>query len=197
MRTNQAEDKVALVTGASRGIGRATALALASAGTRVIIHYGRSASDADSLRKQIQAVGGLAETVAADLASPDGIPELAEQVRQLAGDRLDILVANAGISKAASIEDHTVQDFDALFATNVRAPFFLVQQLLPLLSRSNPSLGAGALLGRLQPLCATNVLGSLKSGRANSSGCGTRFCHPTTLERGTKNSFHRSDETGR
>jgi len=149
--TNQAEDRVALVTGASRGIGRATALALANAGTRVIIHYGRSASDADSLRKQIQAAGGLAETVAADVASQDGVAELAEQVRRLAGDRLDILVANAGISKAASIEDHTVQDFDSLFATNVRAPFFLVQQLLPLLGEGSSVVLVSSLAARFAP----------------------------------------------
>ena len=151
MRTNQAEGRVALVTGASRGIGRATALALANAGTRVIIHYGRSASDADSLRKQIQAAGGLAETVAADVASQDGVAELAEQVRRLAGDRLDILVANAGISKAASIEDHTVQDFDSLFATNVRAPFFLVQQLLPLLGEGSSVVLVSSLAARFAP----------------------------------------------
>ena len=151
MTTNQAEDRVALVTGASRGIGRATALALANAGTRVIIHYGRSASDADSLRKQIQAAGGLAETVAADVASQDGVAELAEQVRRLAGDRLDILVANAGISKAASIEDHTVQDFDSLFATNVRAPFFLVQQLLPLLGEGSSVVLVSSLAARFAP----------------------------------------------
>jgi 3-oxoacyl-[acyl-carrier protein] reductase len=151
VRTNQAEDRVALVTGASRGIGRATALALANAGTRVIIHYGRSASDADSLRKQIQAAGGLAEAVAADVASPDGVAELAEQVRQLAGDRLDILVANAGISKAASIEDHTVQDFDSLFATNVRAPFFLVQQLLPVLGEGSSVVLVSSLAARFAP----------------------------------------------
>lgn len=151
MTTNQAEGRVALVTGASRGIGRATALALANAGTRVIIHYGRSASDADSLRKQIQAAGGLAETVAADVATPAGVAELAEQVRQLAGDRLDILVANAGISKAASIEDHTVQDFDSLFATNVRAPFFLVQQLLPLLGEGSSVVLVSSLAARFAP----------------------------------------------
>jgi len=140
--------KVALVTGASRGIGRAIALALAKAGTRIIIHYGRSASEADSLRKQIQAVGGLAETVAADVASPDGVAELAQQVRELAGDRLDVLVANAGISRAASIEDDTVQDFDSLFATNVRAPFFLVQQLLPLLGEGSSVVLVSSLAAR-------------------------------------------------
>jgi 3-oxoacyl-[acyl-carrier protein] reductase len=156
--TNKAEDKVALVTGASRGIGRAIALALANAGTRVIIHYGRSASDADSLRKQIQAAGGLAETVSADLASPDGVVELAEQVRKLVGDRLDILVANAGISKAASIEEHTVQDFDSLFATNVRAPFFLLQQLLPLLGEGSSVVLVSSLAARFAPSSSQGAL---------------------------------------
>jgi 3-oxoacyl-[acyl-carrier protein] reductase len=93
--------KIALVTGASRGIGRATAIALADAGVRVIIHYGRSASDAESLLKQIQAAGGEADIASADLAAPDGPANLAKQVRELAGERLDIVVANAGISKAA------------------------------------------------------------------------------------------------
>ena len=124
--------KIALVTGGSRGIGRATALALANAGARVIIHYGRSASEANSLRKEIEASGGQADTLSADLESPDGATNLAKEVREIAGDKLDILVANAGIAKAAPIEEHTVEDFDKLFATNVRAPFFLVQQLLPL-----------------------------------------------------------------
>jgi len=151
MTKNSYEDKVALVTGASHGIGRATAVALANAGTRVIIHYGRSASDANSLRKQIQTAGGLAETVSTDLASPDGAAELAAQVRELAGDRLDILVANAGISKAASIEDHTVHDFDSLFATNVRAPFFLVQQLLPLLGEGSSVVLVSSLAARFAP----------------------------------------------
>ena len=115
--------KVALVTGASRGIGRATALALADAGTRVIIHYGRSGKEADSLLTEIRVGGGHANTVSADLSTPDGAENLAQQVRELVDGRLDVIVANAGIAKAASIEDHTVQDFDELFATNVRAPF--------------------------------------------------------------------------
>ena len=124
--------KTALVTGASRGIGRATAEALAQAGARVIVHYGRSAEEADALVAAIRAAGGSADAAKADLAAPSGAAILAQQVRALVGDHLDIFVSNAGISKAAPIENHTIDDFDNLFATNVRSPFFLVKELLPL-----------------------------------------------------------------
>jgi 3-oxoacyl-[acyl-carrier protein] reductase len=74
-------------------------------------------------------------------------------VRSIAGDRLDVLVLNAGISKSASIADHRVEDFDNLFATNVRGPFFLVQQLLPALGDGSnivviSSLGARMVVGK-------------------------------------------------
>jgi 3-oxoacyl-[acyl-carrier protein] reductase len=127
------QDKTVLVTGASRGIGRATATALARAGAHVLVHYGRSAHEAKSLVSEIQAKGGRAEAISADLGTPNGAALLAKQARSIAGDRLDVLVLNAGISKAARIADYTVEDFDNLFATNVRSPFFLVQQLLPIL----------------------------------------------------------------
>jgi NAD(P)-dependent dehydrogenase (short-subunit alcohol dehydrogenase family) len=81
-------------------------------------------------------------------------------VRAIIGDRLDILVANAGTSKAASIEDYTVEDFDNLFAVNVRAPFFLVQQLLPIMHEGSSivllsSLAARAVVGTLSAYAAT------------------------------------------
>ena len=126
-------NKTALVTGASRGMGRATALALAADGARVIVHYGRNADEAKAVVDQIRAAGGRADAVGADLGAPDGAYRLASQVRDLVGSRLDILVLNAGISKAATFEEMTVADFDNLFAVNVRAPYFLVQQLLPIL----------------------------------------------------------------
>ena len=125
------QGKTALVTGASRGIGRATASALAEAGAHVLVHYGRSVQEAESLVAAIQAKGGSANAISADLGTPNGATLLAGQVRSIVGDRLDVLVLNAGISKAARIADYTVEDFDNLFATNVRSPFFLVQQLLP------------------------------------------------------------------
>jgi 3-oxoacyl-[acyl-carrier protein] reductase len=127
------QNKTALVTGASRGIGRATAAALAEAGAHVLVHYGRSKREAESLVAEIQRKGGRADAISADLATPEGAALLAKQVRSIAGNRLDVLVLNAGISKSARIADYTVEDFDNLFATNVRGPFFLVQQLLSIL----------------------------------------------------------------
>jgi 3-oxoacyl-[acyl-carrier protein] reductase len=130
-------NKTALVTGASRGIGRATASTLADAGARVLVHYGRSAQDAESLVADIRSKGGRADAIRADLGTPDGATLLAKEVRSIVGERLDVLVSNAGISKAATIKDHTVEDFDNLFATNVRSPFFLVRQLLPILGEGS------------------------------------------------------------
>ena len=124
-------NKTALVTGASRGIGRATASALADAGAHVLVHYGRSRQEAESLVACLRSKGGRADAIRADLLAPDGAALVAKQVRSILGNRLDVLVLNAGISKAARIADYTVEDFDNLFATNVRSPFFLVQQLLP------------------------------------------------------------------
>ena len=147
------QNKTALVTGASRGIGRATALALSKAGVHVLVHYGRSAQEAESLVAEIRTKGGGADAISADLGTSDGAALLAKQVRTIVGDRLDVLVLNAGTSKSARIADHTIEDFDNLFATNVRGPFFLVQQFLPILGESSnivviSSLGAHMVVGK-------------------------------------------------
>jgi 3-oxoacyl-[acyl-carrier protein] reductase len=152
--------KTALVTGASRGIGRAGALSLAAAGAQVLVHYGRGAKEADDVVAEITEAGGRADAIAADLAAADGASKLARQARSIVGDRLDILVANAGVLKVATIEETTVEDFDKLFAINVRTPFFLVQQLLPILSKGSSivflsSLAARAVVGTEPAYAAT------------------------------------------
>jgi 3-oxoacyl-[acyl-carrier protein] reductase len=152
--------KTALVTGASRGMGRASALKLADAGACVLVHYARGAKEADAVVAEIRKAAGRSEAVAADLSAADGAHKLAEQVRRIVGERLDILVANAGVSKAATIEDTTVADFDNLFAVNVRAPFFLVQQLLPIMSEGSSivlvsSLAVRAVVGTIPAYAAT------------------------------------------
>ena len=153
-------NKTALVTGASRGIGRATAAALARAGAHVLVHYGRSAQEAESLVSEIEKQGGRANAIAADLGTANGAVLLAQRVRSIVPDRLDVLVLNAGISKAARIADYAVEDFDNLFATNVRSPFFLVQQLLPVL-------GEGSSIIVISSAAARTVVG--KAGLENPS----------------------------
>jgi 3-oxoacyl-[acyl-carrier protein] reductase len=128
-------------------------LALAEAGAHVLVHYSRSVQEAQSLVAAIQAKGGRANAIPADLGTPDGAAMLAKKVRAIVGDRLDVLVLNAGVSKAARMADYTVEDFDSLFATNVRGPFFLVQQLLPVLGEGSSivvvsSLGARMVVGK-------------------------------------------------
>ncbi|MEZ2296299.1 SDR family NAD(P)-dependent oxidoreductase [Variovorax sp. RCC_210] len=157
---NPLQGKTALVTGASRGIGRASALALAQAGAQVLVHYSSGAAEADAVVADIRAAGGRADAVKADLGAPDGPHLLARQVREVVGERLDILVANAGVSVGGTIEETTVEAFDQMFAVNVRAPFFLVQQLLPILGKGSSvvlvsSLAAHASVGALSAYAAT------------------------------------------
>src|SRR6267378_5350818 len=152
--------KTALVTGASRGIGRASALALGKAGAQVLVHYNGGEKDATAVVAETRKAGGKAEKITADLRAADGPHALAQRVRAIVGGRLDILVASAGIAKAATIEETTVEDFDALFAVNVRAPYFLVQQLLPVMCKGSSvvllsSLAAHASVGTLSAYAAT------------------------------------------
>src|SRR5580658_7857100 len=162
--------KTALVTGASRGIGRASALALAQAGAQMIVHYSSGEKEATAVVNDIRNAGGKAEKVAADLRVADGAHLLAERVRAIIGGRLDILVANAGISKAASIAETTVEDFDSLFAVNVRAPYFLVQQLLPVL-------GEGSSVVLLSSLAAHSAVGALSAYAATKGAVDTLVKH--------------------
>ncbi len=157
---NKLHGKTALVTGASRGIGRASALALAKAGAQVIVHYSTAVAEAEAVVAEITAAGGRASAIAGDLSAPDGAHKLARQVREIVGERLDIVFANAGVAPANSIADTKVEDFDRVFAVNVRAPYFLVQQLLPVLGNGssvilNSSLAAHAAVGELSAYAAS------------------------------------------
>jgi 3-oxoacyl-[acyl-carrier protein] reductase len=126
--------KVALVTGASGGIGRAISLALASAGVSVAIGYGASDAAAHHLAGHITASGGRAAALSADLGYPAEVARLTEEAEEAFG-QVDILVSNAGTGKRQPLEAISVADFDDTISVNLRAPFLLAQRLLPEMAR--------------------------------------------------------------
>jgi len=121
--------KVAVVTGASRGIGRATAERLAQEGATVVVNYATSAAEANAVVKGIEAQGGKALAVQADVAKLEDIRRLfRETIKHL--DRLDVLVANAGYSCFKPMEEITEEDFDRTYALNAKGTYFCLQEAL-------------------------------------------------------------------
>lgn len=127
--------RIALVTGGSRGIGAATATALARAGADVAVHWSGAETQAAKVASEIRDLGRRAWTIQADLGSADGPRGLAAALRG-ATDRLDILVHNAGIWTHGPIESMSLDTWRETMRLNLDAVFLLTQALLPLLRRS-------------------------------------------------------------
>jgi 3-oxoacyl-[acyl-carrier protein] reductase len=141
--------RIALVTGASRGIGAAIANRLAADGAQVIAHYGSGAEETKQLVAQIGSAGGRASAVQADLASANGPFELMEQVaKQLGSRKLDILINNAGLAPFASTAEMSAESFDTLAAVNMRSVFFVTQRALPLLADGGNIVNLSSLVTR-------------------------------------------------
>ena len=124
------DDRVALVTGANRGIGAATAERLAGAKIKVAVGYGHDEEAAVRVVEKIEASGGRAVAVAGDVGDPQQIEQMASKVEYLLGP-VDILVSNAGVARVKELEEITVEDWDEVIAINLRPAFLLTKRLTP------------------------------------------------------------------
>lgn len=122
--------KIALVTGASRGIGRAAALALARVGAEVAIGFHRRVDEAEGVVREIEALGRRAIAIAADVSNREEIERLVSRVERELGS-IDILVNNAGVTRPQAIEAISDADWDDLIAVNLSSVFRVTQRVLP------------------------------------------------------------------
>ncbi|MCG8469660.1 MAG: SDR family oxidoreductase [Gemmatimonadetes bacterium] len=138
------EGTVALVTGAARRLGRLVAMRLAERGCDVVVHYGRSRSQAEETVKAIQALGRSARPIPADLRRPEAIDRLFGEIEREVG-RLDILVNSAASFDRKPLEEVTVDEWDEAIALNTRAPFLCMQRGVRLMHASERRSTSGEL----------------------------------------------------
>ena len=127
---SELKNKVALVTGGSRGIGEAIVLALADAGAAVAVNYRERSREADSVVAAVDRNGARAVAVAADVSSADAVRSMISDVEHKLGP-VDILVNNAGTALARGLDDITEEDFDRVLAVNLKSAFLCTQAVLP------------------------------------------------------------------
>jgi 3-oxoacyl-[acyl-carrier protein] reductase len=121
--------RTALVTGGSRGIGRAACLAFAGAGADVVVHYCTGAAEAETVAEEVRALGRRASTVQADVTDSDSVQGMLGEL-----DELHVLFNNAGVYPPGTLESLTVEEWDRVFAVNARGPFLVTKAALPLLA---------------------------------------------------------------
>ena len=145
-----ADGKVAVVTGASRGIGRAVALALGGAGCRVVVNYARSSGAADEVAAEIQSLGGSAITVQGDVSTPEGVAAMFAATKEAYGN-LDVLVNNAGITRDTLLLRMKPAQWDEVIATNLTAVFHCTQAATKLMvkQRSGRIVNISSVVGQI------------------------------------------------
>ncbi len=131
--------RIALVTGAGRRVGRAIALALGARGLHVVVHHHESRDGAAETARLIRDAGGRASLARADLGNPAAVEGLIDEVVRSEGG-LDVLINSAAVMLRTPVGDTTIAEWDAMFAINVRAPFFLAQRAAPALRAARGSI---------------------------------------------------------
>ncbi|MBT0992889.1 SDR family oxidoreductase [Cellulomonas sp. DKR-3] len=158
--------RTALVTGGSRGLGRASALALAQEGTDVVVTYVRDRASADELVAQVAASGGRASALALDTTSPEAFPDFVAALRAVldgwGAAGLDVLVNNAGVAGHTPFGEITADAVDALYAIHVRGPVLLTQALAPLLVDGGHVLNVSTGLTRFTGAAPYSVYAAMK-----------------------------------
>jgi NAD(P)-dependent dehydrogenase (short-subunit alcohol dehydrogenase family) len=135
------DTSTALITGGTSGIGRATARKLAQLGIQVLV-VGRNAERGRKTVDEIHAAGGKADYISSDLRDAASAREVARRAIELGNGHVDILINNAGIYPFGPTHEMTEEQFDSVFALNVKAPYFLVAELAPLMAKR----GKGAIV---------------------------------------------------
>ncbi|MGW3497528.1 SDR family NAD(P)-dependent oxidoreductase [Streptomyces sp. NPDC001020] len=136
--------KKALVTGGTRGVGRGVVLALARAGVDVVTCYQRDSEFVASLEHELKEIGGDHHVLRADLSKPEEIASLLTRVRELHGDRLDLLVNNAGAISHIPYAELPLEEWQRIFDTNVTGAHLVVQHALPLLGEGSSVVSIGS-----------------------------------------------------
>jgi len=134
-------NSTALITGGTSGIGRATARRLAQLGIHVLV-VGRNAERGKKAVDEIRTAGGKSDFISSDLRGAESAREVARKAIELGGGHVDILINNAGIYPFGPTHEMTEEQFDRVFSTNVKAPYFLVAELAPLMAKR----GKGAIV---------------------------------------------------
>jgi len=147
------QGKIAIITGASRGIGRAIAIRLAKDGALVIVNYQKNAAAAAAVVQENEATGGEAFAVQGDVGSVSGIGQFfqsldAELTKRRGSNQFDILVNNAGVGRDGTVETTTEQVFDELMAVNVKGSFFVTQAAIPRLRNGGRIINLSSALSR-------------------------------------------------
>jgi NAD(P)-dependent dehydrogenase (short-subunit alcohol dehydrogenase family) len=173
--------RTALVTGGSRGIGRAASLALAREGADIVVHCLRGREEAEQVAGEIRALGRRAEVVGADVTDAREVGAMTAAVASSVGDAgLDILFNNAGVYPAGTLDSTTVEEWDAVMAINCRGPFLVTKAVAPLLRAAAARNGNARVINIGSVIPGLGVPGLLAY--AASKGAVVGFTHALSRE---------------